>query len=144
MTDKLIEINLTRVIDATPEEVYEVWLDKTSPGSPWFGVPKVILDNPQVDTLFYSMYQFEGREVAHYGRFLTLDKPHKIQYTWVSEGTHGLESILTITFKPEDGKTKVHVNHTNVPDDENGHRHEHAWSYVLGRMTTYFVNKKAK
>ncbi len=74
---KTTEINLTRTIDAHPDEVYEVWLDQTSPGSPWFGVPKVILNPSKVDSLFYSMYQFEGRGIAHYGRFITLEKPRK-------------------------------------------------------------------
>lgn len=135
---KTTEINLTRTIDAHPDEVYEVWLDQTSPGSPWFGVPKVILNPPKVDSLFYSMYHFEGREIAHYGRFMTLEKPRKIQYTWVSEATHGMESVLTVSFERMNGKTQVHVHHTNVPDDEGGLRHEQAWGYILGRMSAHF------
>src|SRR6476661_6493043 len=95
-TINTIEINLNRMIDASPDEVFETWLDHTSPGSPWFGVPKVILNPPKVDSLFYSMYQIEGREIAHYGRFIALEKPRTIQYTWVSEATHGMESVLTL------------------------------------------------
>lgn len=138
---KTTEINLTRMIDAQPDEVYEVWLDKTSPGSPWFGVPKVIL-NPKIDGLFYSMYQIEGREIAHYGRFITLEKSRKLQYTWVSEATYGIESLLTILFEPVDGRTQVSVNHSNVPDDEGGHRHQHAWGFVLTRMASHFKGEK--
>ncbi len=62
----------------------------------------------------------------------------KIQYTWVSEATHGMESVLTVSFEPMNGKTQVPVNHTNVPDDEGGRRHEQAWGYVLGRMSAHF------
>jgi len=136
------EINLTRKIDARPEEVYKVWLDQTSPASPWYGVPKVILYPAEVDSLFYSMYQIEGREIAHYGRFLTLEKPHKIQYTWVSEATHGMESIVTVSLTPLEEKTQVDLCHTNVPDDEGGHNHKRAWGFVLGRMSSYFVKNK--
>lgn len=135
---KTIEINLTRTINGRPDEVYEVWLDQTSPGSPWFGVPKVILNSPKVDSLFYSMYQFEGHEIAHYGRFIALEKPRRIQYTWVSEATRGMESVLTVSFELMDGKTQVHVNHANVPDDEGGRRHKQAWGYVLARMASHF------
>jgi|ERR1041385_1350230 len=133
-----IEINLTRTVEAHPKEVYAVWLDQTSPGSPWFGVPKVVLNPPKVDSLFYSMYQVEGREIAHYGRFIVLDEPRKIQYTWVSEATHGMESVLTVSFEPANGKTQVNVKHTNVPADEGGHRHKQAWGYVLARMSAHF------
>lgn len=134
---KTIEINLARTVNATPDEVYDVWLDKTCPGSPWFGVPKVIL-NAKIDGLFYSMYKIEDKEIAHYGRFIALEKSRRIQYTWVSEATHGKESILTISFEPVNGKTQVSVNHTNVPDDEGGHRHKHAWGFVLTRMSSHF------
>lgn len=135
---KTTEINLSRKINASPDEVFEAWLDPTCPGSPWFGVPKAIVNKPAVDALFYSMYQLEGREIAHYGRFITLDKPNKIQHTWVSQATQGLESIVTLSFEAVDGKTQVHVNHANVPDDEEGHRHKHAWGYVLGTMVSRF------
>lgn len=136
------EINLTRNINARPEEVFDSWLDHTNPGSPWFGVPKAIVNPPQVDALFYSMYQMEGREFAHYGRFITLNKPNRIQHTWVSEATRGLESIVTLTFEAVEGKTRVHVNHSNIPDDEEGHRHEHAWGYVLAAMRSRFGKEK--
>jgi uncharacterized protein YndB with AHSA1/START domain len=132
------EINLKRTINATPDEVFEAWLDSSSPGSPWHGVSRAILNPPAIDSLFYSMYQLDGREVAHYGRFIALDKPRRIQHTWVSEGTRGMESIVTLTFEPVDGKTQVQVNHSNVPDDEEGRRHQHAWGYVLGLMLARF------
>jgi activator of HSP90 ATPase len=135
---KTIEINVSRTIDAHPEELYKLWLDQSHPASPWFGVPKVILNSPKVDSLFYSMYQFEGHEIAHYGRFMTFENSRKIQYTWVSQATHGMESIVTVSFEAANGKTQVHVNHTNVPDDEGGRRHEQAHGFVLTRMSNHF------
>lgn len=135
---KTTEINLKRIINASPDEVFEAWLDQTSPGSPWFGVPKAIVNPPKVDGLFYSMYQLEGREVAHYGRFIALEKPRRIQHTWVSEATRGMESIVTLSFESVEGKTQVNINHSRIPDDEEGHRHEHAWGYVLAKMRSRF------
>lgn len=141
---KTIDITLSRVINASPSELYKVWLDKTHPASPWFGVPKVLLDSPRVDSLFYSMYQIEKKEIAHYGRFITLEKSKKIQYTWVSEATHGMETLLTVTFEDLDGKTQVNILHTNVPDDEGGHRHKQAWGYVTTRMYNHYEQEKTK
>lgn len=132
------EIHVTRTIDASPDDVFEAWIDPTCPGSPWFGVPKAIVNPPQVDGLFYSMYQLDGKEIAHYGRFVTLDKPRKIQHTWVSEATHGMESVVTLTFEAVEGKTHVQVHHTNVPDDEGGRNHANAWKYVLSRMASHY------
>ncbi len=135
---KTTDIKLQRSIDAQPQEVFEAWLDHNSPGSPWFGVAKAIVNPPQVDGLFYSIYKMENREIAHYGRFVVLDKPRMIQHTWVSEATQGLESIVTITLEPDGDKTTVNVHHTNVPDDSEGRRHQQAWGFVLGKMSVRF------
>ena len=137
-----VEINVIRTINASPDEVFEAWLDHTSPGSPWFGVPKAIVNPPKVDSLFYSMYQMEDKEIAHYGRFIALEKPHRIQHTWVSEATRGMESIVTLSFQAMDGKTQVHVKHINVPDDEKGRHHENAWKYVLAKMSSRFKDEQ--
>lgn len=141
---KTVELNLTRTIDASPAEIFDAWIDVTGPVSPWSGVTKAIVNPPKVGGLFYSMYQMEDNEIAHYGRFVTLDKPRRIQYTWVSEATQGLESLVTLNLEAQGDKTVVQVNHTNVPDDDAGRRHNQAWGYVLGRMSSHFGKNEIK
>jgi uncharacterized protein YndB with AHSA1/START domain len=141
MKSKTIELNLSRTIDATPSEVYDAWIDPHGPVSPWSGVVKAVVNPPKVDGLFYSMYKFENQEFAHYGRFTVLEKPRRIQYTWVSAGTQGLESVVTLNLEPQGDKTVVQINHSNLPDDEGGRRHETAQGYLLSRISNHF-NKK--
>jgi len=80
---KQTELTLSRTIAASPGEVFDVWIDPRSPGGPWFGATKVLLD-ARVDGLFYNMLAHEGRQWAHYGRFIVLDRPRRIEHTWVS------------------------------------------------------------
>ena len=134
---KTTEITVTRSIAATPTEVFDVWLNPKSPGSPWFGTARAIV-NPVVDGLFYHSVRFEGHDWAHYGRFIALDRPRQIQHTWVSEATRGLESVVTLTFDPEGKQTVVTLRHTNVPDDEMGRRHAEGWGFVLGGLVERF------
>jgi uncharacterized protein YndB with AHSA1/START domain len=141
---KTAELNFSRTIDASPAEVFDAWIDSTGPVSPWSGVTKAIVNPPRVDGLFYSMYLYEGNEIAHYGRFVTLEKPRRIQYTWVSRATQGLESLVTLNLEAQGGKTVVQVNHTNLPDDEGGRLHQQAWGYVLARMSTHFGKSENK
>jgi uncharacterized protein YndB with AHSA1/START domain len=131
------EITVTRSIAATPAEVFDVWLDPQSPGSPWFGTAKAVV-NPIVDGLFYHSVHFEGHDWAHYGRFISLDRPRQIQHTWVSEATRGLESVVTLSFDAEGEQTVVTLCHTNVPDDEMGRRHAEGWGFVLGGLVDRF------
>jgi len=140
---KTTDLTVTRTIAATPSEVFDVWLDPKSPGSPWFGVAKAII-NPAVDGLFYHAVHFEGHDWAHYGRFIVLDRPRRIQHTWVSEATRGLESIVTLTFGTKGDTTLLTLLHANVPDDEMGHRHQEGWGFVLGALADRFAGGAAK
>jgi uncharacterized protein YndB with AHSA1/START domain len=126
-----IELSVTRTIPAAPAEIYDTWLDATRPGSPWFGVARAIV-HPVVDGLFYHLVQHEGRDWAHYGRFITLARPSRIEHTWVSEATRGLESRVALTLAPQGDATLVTLRHGNLPDDAMGRRHEAGWGYVLG------------
>ena len=138
---KQTDLTLTRAIAARPEEVYDVWLDPKSPGGPWFGPAKVILD-ARVDGLFYHSVEHEGRSWAHYGRFVTLERPQRIAHTWVSEATQGKESLVTLSLEPAgDKKTVVTLRHTGVPDDEMGRRHAEGWGFTLQMIAKRFGEK---
>jgi uncharacterized protein YndB with AHSA1/START domain len=136
---KLTECTVSRTMSATPGEVFDVWLDTKSPGGPWFGAERVILQ-PVVDGLFYSAIRSEGRLWPHYGRFVVIDRGHTIEHTWVSEATRGIESIVTVTFEARGEDTLVTLRHTNVPDDEMGRRHHEGWSFVLGAIAARFAS----
>lgn len=129
----LTDITVTRTIPAPAEKVFDVWIDPKSPGGPWFGADRVIL-NPVVDGLFYLAAKHQGRTWPHYGRFLEIDRPRRIEYTWMSEGTKGSESIVALTFEPRGNDTEVTLRHSGVPDDETGLKHKDGWAWVLDML----------
>jgi uncharacterized protein YndB with AHSA1/START domain len=137
---KLSDITVTRTIPASPEEVFDVWIDPKSPGGPWFGAERTIL-NPAVDGLFYFAVKHEGRTWPHYGRFLRIDRPRDIEYTWVSEATKGVESVVAVKFESRVNQTEVTLRHSGVPDDEMGRQHKEGWAWVLSMVAERFVSR---
>ncbi len=137
------ELTLTRLIQATAAEVYDAWLDAKSPGGPWFGSTKVILD-ARVDGLFYHCVSHKGRDWAHYGRFVALERPHRIVHTWVSEGTRGLESVVTLTCAAEDDGTRLTLRHAGVPDDDFGRQHRDGWNWMLEAIEARFAGRERR
>src|SRR5580658_10407243 len=94
---KMIAFKFERVIPAAIEEVFAAWLDPAIPGKPWHRAAKLIF-NPQVDGLFYFLTaKNDAIGFPHYGRFIEISRPGKIQHTFVSQFTSGLESLVTIT-----------------------------------------------
>jgi uncharacterized protein YndB with AHSA1/START domain len=138
---KLIDLNLSRTIPAPAERVYDVWLDHTSPGGPWHGSKRVILD-ARVDGLFYHAMEWEGKTWSHYGRFIALERGRRIEHTWMSEATQGVESTVTITLEPRGGETLLSLRHSNVPDDKLGRQHEQGWRWITDALADVLAKKQ--
>jgi len=135
---KTIDLELTRVIPASPIETFDGWLDPNCPGTPWNMAKKLVLD-PKVDGLWYWLFINDAREQKpHYGRFTVVDRPSKVQYTWMSLHTRGLESIVTVTFAKKGDDTLLNLRHGNLPDDEYGRGHEKGWRYILAQFGDRF------
>jgi uncharacterized protein YndB with AHSA1/START domain len=140
---KQIELTVSREIPAAPGEVFDVWLNPKSPGGPWFGAERVIL-NAVVDGLFFHSVGHEGRTWAHYGRFVRVDRPRIIEHTWMSEATRGIESTVTVTLEPKGNGTLVTLRHTDLPDDDMGRQHEEGWKFVLGAIADRLASGRAR
>src|SRR3984893_6946624 len=135
---KTIELELTRTIPASPIEVFDGWLDPKCPGTPWNEAHTLDLD-PKGDGLYYWLFINEaGEQKPHYGRFTILDRPSKVQYTWMSLHTRGLESLVTVTFQKKDEDTLLTLRHENLPDDEFGRGHDTGWGHLLSRFAEGF------
>ncbi len=129
----LTELTVTRTIPAPASEVFDVWLDPKTPGSLWYGVERVIL-NLAVHGLFYFAVKHEGRIWPHYGRFLQIDRPNRVEFTWVSEATKGLESIVLVTLEPKGDHTEMTLRHSGLADDEMGRGHKEGWTWTLSML----------
>jgi uncharacterized protein YndB with AHSA1/START domain len=131
---KTFDLELTRTIPAAPIEVFNGWLDPNCPGTTWSVAKKLILD-PKVDGLYYWLsINDAGEPKPHYGRFTIVDRPSKVQYTWMSLHTRGLESLVTVTFQKKGEDTLLSLLHENLPDDEYGHGHEKGWEFLLSQF----------
>jgi hypothetical protein len=82
---KFVNVKVSRFIPGPVDEVFDVWFDPESPGGPWHGAKKAIL-NLAVDGMFYFGIERAlakvtgvagaGDLLAHFGRFTEVDRPH--------------------------------------------------------------------
>jgi len=143
-TMKTFDLELTRTIPAYPTEVFDGWLDPQCPGTPWNEAAELILD-PKVDGLYYWLFINEaGERKPHYGRFTVVDRPTRVQYTWMSLHTRGLESLVTVTFQKQGENTLLTLRHENLPDDEYGRGHEKGWGHLASQFADQFPRDRAQ
>jgi len=136
---KTFDLELNRIIPASPVEVFDGWLDPKCPGTPWSMATKLVLD-PKPDGLYYWLFVNDaGEPKPHYGRFTLVERPSKVQYTWMSLHTRGLESVVTVTFQKKGDDTLLTLRHENLPDDEHGRGHEKGWDFLADQFAKHFT-----
>src|SRR5215469_10689226 len=109
-----VEIKIERTIPAPPSEVFDAWLDPKIAGTLWHENDKLIF-NPKVDGLWYLL-SLGG--IPHYGRFMEIDRPGRIQHSWMSRNTLGEESMVTVTFQQRGEGTLMILLHSGLPNDD--------------------------
>jgi uncharacterized protein YndB with AHSA1/START domain len=141
MTDtmKTIEVKVERTILASPGEAFDAWLDPKIPGNPWNMAEKLLL-SPQVDGFFYWLI----RGTSHYGRFTEVERPGRIQHTWMSRSTSGEESTVTVTFQKKGDDTLMTLVHSGLPDTDGGRGHEKGWNFFLDNFSKRFADAPPK
>jgi uncharacterized protein YndB with AHSA1/START domain len=132
---KTLEFKFERTIPAAPSEVFDGWLDPKIPGNPWNMAEKLLL-NPKVDGFFYWL--IKGN--SHYGRFTEVERPGRIQHTWMSRSTLGEETTVTVTFQEKGEDTLMTLVHSDLPDTQGGRGHEKGWDYFLDIFPEQFVD----
>ena len=137
--NKTLEFKFEKTIPAPIEEVFESWLDPKVPGTTWNAAEKLILD-PRMDGLFYWLL----KGTAHYGRFTQVDRPNRLQHTWMSPNTLGQESTVTVNFKRQGEATLMTLVHSGLPDHERARGHKDGWTYFLGLFNEQFGSGSRK
>ncbi len=136
---KTLEFRFERTIPAPASEVFDAWLNPKIPGNPWNAAEKFILD-AKVDGLFY--WTLKG--TPHYGQFTEIERPGRIQHTWMSPNTLGQESMVTLTFKKQGEETLMTLVHSDLPDHGLARGHENGWNYFLAIFREQFGNGSRK
>lgn len=128
------EIEVPRRYSAPPERVFRAWTDPASIKAWLAGGEKALVD-ARVDGLFYIEMPHGGRNYPHYGRYLRVESPRLLEFTWVSEGSQGKESVVTITLTARDAGTELLLRHEGLPTEEMAEAHRGGWTKFLEQLT---------
>jgi len=133
-----------RVLPASPEEVYEAWLDEESlreficpaPGH----AAEVSVDRRVGGSLRFLM-KFPDEEIEVTGEFVALDRPARVCFTWRCSDTGDLESIVTVLLAPHgEDQTLMTIIHSKQPPALVP-KHLAGWSSVAEQLETRLARR---
>ena len=126
---------LTTTIPASPQEIYEAWLDSAIHSRMTGG------DASMSDETDAEISAWDGYIT---GRNLELVPGERIVQTWrTTQFTDEHEdSQITITLKAVEDGTLLTLEHTNVPDEQTSYEKSGWGEHYFDPMKTYFANRK--
>jgi uncharacterized protein YndB with AHSA1/START domain len=131
-------IRIVRVLSASAEEIFDAWIDPESlaiwmcPGSVQRSLAAV---DPRVGGRFRIVMRGPDCDHEHTGEYLVLERPHRLVLTWISEGTQGRRSTVSVEMRPRGpGRTELTLTHEGLPDEPTAARHRSGWGDILEKL----------
>ena len=137
---------ITRVFNAPRELVFKAWTNPdharhwwgpshhpatyiemdARPGGTW----RACLESPET-----------GSELWHHGVFREVVPPERLAFTfvWEEEGERGLETLVTITFADQDGKTLMTFRHEPFQSIAERDGHNGGWNSTFDRLVEHLA-----
>ncbi len=131
-----LTLTLSKNLPVPPEAVFDAW---TTPShmAQWLS-PMTTASIPRLDLRVGGEYQIdmhgEGEDYVHTGKYLEIDRPHRLVFTWRSEGTQQQETIVRLEMKPDGDGTVLTLIHERFPNAESRDNHEKGWTAIVAKL----------
>ena len=128
---------IRRRIAAPRERVFAAWLDPAQlarfmrPGDVTHATAEV---EARVGGRFRIVMEHGRGNADHFGSYLVIEPPSRLEFTWVSGSTDGRETTVTIDLTERaDGSTDLVLTHRGLPSRA-APAHEEGWGAIVDTL----------
>jgi uncharacterized protein YndB with AHSA1/START domain len=135
------ELCISRVIDAPRELVFKAWTDPDHARN-WWGPRNWPAAHLEMDVREGGAWRNclrsteTGKELWQKGVVREVVAPERLVFTfsWEEEGERGLETLVTVTFADEGGRTRLTFRQTPFQSLEERDGHRSGWNSSFDRL----------
>jgi uncharacterized protein YndB with AHSA1/START domain len=136
-----------RVMPAPPSVVYDEWLDPAALAE-WMCPRPAYATKIECDARVGGTYQLDiddnGASMIVTGRYLELDRPHRISFTWYCStwGWATAHSVVTVTLDPYGrDETLMTIEHTHLRPDLFDNHHD-GWARIAEQLAATLSRRR--
>jgi uncharacterized protein YndB with AHSA1/START domain len=127
-------VRVTHKFSLLPERVFDGWLNPDVARKWLFATPtgemvRVDID-ARVDGSFVIVDQREGEDIEHVGKYLEIDRPRRLAFTFAVPKYSKEESKVTIEIASKDGGCELSMLHEGILP-EYAERSQSGWAALL-------------
>jgi uncharacterized protein YndB with AHSA1/START domain len=130
------DIVIRRFMPASRERVFDAWLDPISlvrwmrPGAEATATAEV---DPRVGGHFRIVMKHSGGVTEHTGEYLAIERPARLSFTWISEHTGLIPTVVTVECLEREQGTELVLTHRRLPDAK-VEAHRRGWGAILQNL----------
>lgn len=145
------ELVITRMFDAPPALVFAAWTDPRH-AVKWWGPTHYPARHLEIDARPGGAWRAclrsveSGEDLWHGGVFREVLAPRRLVFTfaWEEEGERGLETLVTIDFAEEGGRTRMRFHQAPFLSRDERDGHEGGWTSTFDRFDAHLAYLQAK
>ena len=136
-------LNMRRTFSAPRELVFRVWTEAQALES-WFRpggarqTKVVTLDLRIGGGYCIEITEGDGRLSQISGRYLEIERPEKLTFTWNSAHTDAQDTLVTLRFVEHGSTTEVILNHARFANQHMTDAHQAGWNWMLDQLSKIF------
>jgi uncharacterized protein YndB with AHSA1/START domain len=129
-------ITVERHIAASPEDVFDAWLDPDGVGRWLFATPDGVMEKVEIDPKVgggFTIVERRGDERAeHFGEYVEIDRPRLLIFDfWTSMSAE--RTRITVTIAPDGDGSLLTLRHDGVWADYEA-KTRHGWATILDQL----------
>jgi uncharacterized protein YndB with AHSA1/START domain len=118
-TDASPRLCVSRRFDASPERVFDAWLDPEKAGKWLFATPTSQMVRVEIEARVGGAFNFtdrrDGEDVEHVGTYVEIDRPRRLVFTFGVPKYSNQITRVTIDIKPLPTGCELTLTHDGVP-----------------------------
>ena len=132
---------VTKVIKATPEEVFEAFTNPEIMRKWFYGEEGWTVDVSNTLEIggkyILNMIKPDGKECKHTGEYKVIAPPAKLVFTWNSDFAQ--DTVVTVHFRRIADGTEITLEHEFLPTDEAREDHRRGWTICLWNLARLYA-----
>lgn len=140
-----VTVRVSRRFDASPERVFDAWLDPSNLGRWLYATKDGRMQRVDVDPRVGGGYTIVERrptgDAAHYGRYLEIDRPHRLVFTLALEPDADGDRI-TLELVPDGTGCLLTLTHEMAPEyAQYADRTQDGWTTILASLARHLTSQ---
>jgi uncharacterized protein YndB with AHSA1/START domain len=136
-TNPNVQVRVTHRFSQSAEKVFDAWLDPETAGRWLFATPTGqmigVEIEPHVGGSFIFVDRREGENIEHTGRYLEIERPRRLVFTFLVPKYSQLSTTVSIDIVPLGTGCAVTLTHDGVLPDY-ASRTQEGWGKILAGL----------